>query len=135
MRDFTVKFFLKKDDFISDDFESVCIPASSSTEAISLCFDYLQDQVIQNSNLTADISNNEVIVSDYDGNYVESYVNFSVDSEIKKLRLDLGLSRAELSRRLEIPLRNLENWESSVVSPAHWVEKLLLEKLESMKLS
>ena len=135
MRDFTVKFFLKKDDVVSGDFESVCISASSSTEAISLCLDYIQDQVIQNSNLSADIINNEVIVSDYDGNYVESYVNFYVDSEIKKLRLELCLSRAELSRRLEIPLRNLENWESSTVSPAHWAEKLLLEKLESMKLS
>ena len=135
MRDFTVKFFLKKDDVVSDDFESVCVSASSSTEAISLCLDYIQDQVIQNSNLSADIINNEVIVSDYDGNYVESYVNFYVDSEIKKLRFELCLSRAELSRRLEIPLRNLENWESSTVSPAHWAEKLLLEKLESMKLS
>lgn len=52
---------------------------------------------------------------------------------IKEKREELGISRAELSRLLDIPIRTLENWESGVNSPPKWAEKLLLEKLETLK--
>lgn len=54
-------------------------------------------------------------------------------SMIKKKREELGISRAELSRRLEIPMRTLQNWEIGENNPPKWAEKLILEKLENMK--
>lgn len=49
---------------------------------------------------------------------------------IKEARIAAGLSRAEMSRRFEIPVRTLENWEAGVNSPPIWAEKLISEKLE-----
>lgn len=49
---------------------------------------------------------------------------------IKEARTRAGFSRAWLSRELEIPIRTLENWESGKRNPAHWAEKLILEKIE-----
>lgn len=45
-------------------------------------------------------------------------------------RLLAGLSRAEMARCFEIPIRTLENWESGVNSPPRWAEKLIIEKLD-----
>lgn len=44
-----------------------------------------------------------------------------------------GISRAEMSRRFEIPIRTLENWESGVNQPPIWAEKLIIEKLERIQ--
>ncbi len=52
---------------------------------------------------------------------------------IKKARTLAGLSRAEMSRKFEIPIRTLENWESGVNHPPVWAEKLIIEKLIIMK--
>ena len=49
-------------------------------------------------------------------------------NKIKEKRLEIGLSRAEMSRRFEIPIRTLENWDAGANQPAPWIEKLLLEK-------
>ena len=54
-------------------------------------------------------------------------------NKIKEKRLELGLSRAEMSRRFEIPIRTLENWDAGKNTPAPWIEKLILEKLDTMK--
>jgi DNA-binding transcriptional regulator YiaG len=51
---------------------------------------------------------------------------------IKEARMKAGISRAEMSRRFEIPIRTLENWESGVNQPPAWAEKLIVEKLYSM---
>lgn len=52
---------------------------------------------------------------------------------IKEKRQEIGMSRAGLSRVLEIPIRTLEDWESGKRTPPAWAEKLIIEKLESMK--
>lgn len=52
---------------------------------------------------------------------------------IKEARLVAGLSRAEMSRRFEIPLRTIEEWEAERRTPPKYVEKLIIEKLETMK--
>lgn len=52
---------------------------------------------------------------------------------IRGKRLKAGLSRAEMSRRFEIPIRTLENWEAGVNQPPVWAEKLIIEKLEQIK--
>lgn len=113
--------------------EEIPVEASSADEAIELVKDYLRDQVIQNSEYTADIENGCVVVSDDDGETVECYFNFKCECAIRAARQEAGLSRAEMSRIFEIPLRTLENWEAGTRLPAHWAEKLIVEKLESMK--
>ncbi len=45
--------------------------------------------------------------------------------KIDAIRSISGLSRAEFSRRYEIPVRSLENWESGVRKCPEYVEKLL----------
>lgn len=52
---------------------------------------------------------------------------------IKEAREQAGLSRAEMSRRFEIPIRTLEDWDSGKSKPPAYVEKLIIEKLETMK--
>ena len=52
---------------------------------------------------------------------------------IKEAREQAGLSRAEMSRRFEIPIRTLEDWENGKRTTPPYVEKLIIEKLETMK--
>ena len=52
---------------------------------------------------------------------------------IKEARIAAGLSRAEMSRRFEIPIRTLEDWDNGKRTPPPYVEKLIIEKLETMK--
>lgn len=54
-------------------------------------------------------------------------------NKIKEKRLEIGMSRAEMSRRFGIPLRTLENWDAGVNQPPEWVERLLLESLDRIK--
>lgn len=56
-----------------------------------------------------------------------------MENKIKQKRIEIGMSRAEMSRQFEIPLRTLENWDADVNHPPAWAEKLILEKLESFK--
>lgn len=43
----------------------------------------------------------------------------------KEIRAILGISRAEFSRRYEIPIRTLEGWDAGVRKPPEWLLKLL----------
>lgn len=52
--------------------------------------------------------------------------------KIETARKALGMSRAEMSRQFEIPVRTLENWDAGVRQCPVWAEKLILEKLERM---
>lgn len=42
-----------------------------------------------------------------------------------EIRALLGISRAEFSRRYEIPIRTLENWDAGTRQPPEWAVKLL----------
>jgi DNA-binding transcriptional regulator YiaG len=55
-----------------------------------------------------------------------------MENSIKEARIKAGLSMAEMSRKFEIPVRTLENWEAGKRNPAPWAEKLIIEKLKSM---
>lgn len=139
MREYKVKYRVDDVEMMrgekphSEIYEEVPVEASSADEAIELVKDYLRDQVIQNSEYEAYIKNACVMVTDDEGNAVESYYGFSCECAIRAARTEAGLSRAEMSRIFEIPLRTLENWEAGTRLPAHWAEKLIVEKLESMK--
>ena len=52
---------------------------------------------------------------------------------IKEARESIGMSRAEMSRQFEIPIRTLEDWDAGKSSPPPYVAKLIIEKLLSMK--
>lgn len=52
---------------------------------------------------------------------------------IKEAREAAGLSRAEMARQFEIPIRTLEEWDAGRRTPPPYVEKLIIEKLETMK--
>ena len=52
---------------------------------------------------------------------------------IKEAREAAGLSRAEMSRLFEIPVRTLEEWDAGRRTPPPYVEKLIVEKLETIK--
>lgn len=52
---------------------------------------------------------------------------------IKEAREAAGLSRAEMSRRFEIPVRTLEEWDAGRRMPPPYVEKLIVEKLEAIR--
>ena len=56
-----------------------------------------------------------------------------MSSKIKEARAAIGMSRAEMHRVFEIPIRTLEDWDSGKRNPSVWAEKLILEKLERMK--
>lgn len=48
---------------------------------------------------------------------------------IAEMRNYIGVSRAEFSRRYNIPLRTLESWESEVRTPPEYVLQLLEESV------
>ena len=52
---------------------------------------------------------------------------------IKEARDQAGLSRAEMSRLFEIPIRTLEEWDAGRRTPPPYVEKLIIEKLETIR--
>lgn len=52
---------------------------------------------------------------------------------IKSARLEAGLTQLEMSILLEIPKRTIENWEGGKRTPPLWAEKLVIEKLKSLK--
>lgn len=53
--------------------------------------------------------------------------------KIEEARRALGMSRAEMSRQFEIPVRTLEDWDAGARKCPVWAERLILEKLERMK--
>lgn len=57
-----------------------------------------------------------------------------MEETIKEKRLRAGISRAEMSRILDIPIRTLENWESGTNRPPEWAEKMIIEKLNEIQL-
>lgn len=48
---------------------------------------------------------------------------------IKEARLRAGLTQQQMSDRLGIPKRTIENWEGGQRSCPEWAERLILEKL------
>lgn len=53
-------------------------------------------------------------------------------SQIKKYRMEAGLTQATMSELFEIPKRTIESWEMGTRIPPKYVEKLIIEKLEQL---
>lgn len=53
--------------------------------------------------------------------------------EIKKYRQAAGLTQKQFSDIFEIPLDVVKSWDAGRRNPPIWVEKLIIEKLETLK--
>lgn len=53
-----------------------------------------------------------------------------IENELKDLRKKYGLTQKELSEKLGIPQRTIENWEGGQRKPPQWVINLIEFKLE-----
>lgn len=51
-------------------------------------------------------------------------------SKIKEARLRANISQADMSKRLEIPKRTIEAWETGDRNPPAYVERLVVAELE-----
>ena len=52
---------------------------------------------------------------------------------IKEARQAAGLTQKQMSELLEIPKRTIEDWDADKKHPPKWAEKLILEKLETLR--
>jgi len=54
-------------------------------------------------------------------------------NEIKKSRLETGMTRAEVAKKLEIPYRTFEDWEQDRSYPKPYIERLIIKEIKSLK--
>jgi DNA-binding transcriptional regulator YiaG len=64
--------------------------------------------------------------------YNSSSLFIEINDEISNGINKDNLSRASLSRMLDIPIRTLEDWDAGKSTPPVWVERLVIEKLEDL---
>ena len=57
----------------------------------------------------------------------------SFPDQLKSIRADLGKSVKEITDLLEVPRRTWEDWEAGKRTPPRYVEKLIVEKLNSLQ--
>ena len=55
--------------------------------------------------------------------------NKPFSDQLKEARKKIGYSQRALSKELELPIRTIENWETSQRTPPAWTAELILEKL------
>ena len=53
--------------------------------------------------------------------------------QFKVARKAAGLTQQGVEDQMQIPRRTVQDWESGRMTPPPYVQKLVLEKLESMK--
>ena len=58
--------------------------------------------------------------------------NKPFSDQLKEARKKIGYSQRALSKELELPIRTIENWETSQRTPPAWTAELILEKLYNM---
>ena len=49
---------------------------------------------------------------------------------IKEARMEAGLTQAQLSKWLGIPIRTIADWDRGARTPSDWVTRLVVEKIE-----
>lgn len=53
--------------------------------------------------------------------------------QIKEYRQAIGLTQKEFSELFEIPIDVVKSWDSGRRKPPEWAEKLIIEKLSTLK--
>lgn len=56
----------------------------------------------------------------------------SFAEELKKYRNTAGLSKQTLADRMSIPLRTIEDWEAGRREPAEYLQRFVLQELETI---
>lgn len=51
---------------------------------------------------------------------------------IKEARIAANLTQKQLSELLDIPLRTIESWETGIRKPPAYVERLIVDKLNTL---
>lgn len=51
-------------------------------------------------------------------------------NKIKEARKKAGLTQEQMSEKMGIPKRTIQNWENGVTKPPEYVERLVVENLE-----
>lgn len=92
---------------------------------------YLDGNVVSVEDSDFDESDRKFIFS-YD-EIQEKSSEKSDSCKISNARKCAGLTQKAMSDLLEIPLRTIENWENGKRNPPPWAEKLIAQKLESLK--
>lgn len=59
--------------------------------------------------------------------------NKEEEKMIKDVRKSVGLTQKQFSALFEIPIDVVKSWDSGRRKPPEWAEKLIIEKLNSIK--
>ena len=57
----------------------------------------------------------------------------SFAEELKKARTEAGITQTQMFELLGIPRRTVQDWERGIITPAGYVQRLLLKELENTK--
>ena len=53
-------------------------------------------------------------------------------NKLKQARLSAGLTQQEMSNKLNIPCRTIQNWEADKHLPPKWAEGLVIKELNTI---
>lgn len=53
--------------------------------------------------------------------------------KFKAARKDAGLTQEEMLAAMDIPRRTVQDWEKGIMTPPPYVQRLVLEKLETLR--
>lgn len=76
---------------------------------------------------------NDCFEPDFYDIVTEDHSTITYGVELKIARKNAGLTQKAMSEQLEIPKRTIEDWERNIFEPAPWIQKLVLDKLKSIK--
>lgn len=54
---------------------------------------------------------------------------------LKEAREKAGISKTEMARKLEIPIRTIEDWEAGRRKPPEYVKRLVIRELKRIELN
>lgn len=75
----------------------------------------------------------DVVDKKFYGAYMYAWSCDIYKNKIKNARNEAGLTQKEFSEMFEIPLDTVKHWDSGRRNPPEWAEKLIIEKLGTLK--
>lgn len=115
--------------------------SGNTTDISQICYsvvfeiEYKSNELFVTNNLGRTI----VIKSGFVWCYREDIKTFETERDhpeiqtISQAREYAGITRTEMSNRLGIPLRSIEDWESGRRTPSAWAERLIISELLKIK--
>lgn len=133
---YSKKHIYKKDDFSILTFWKVVRHKDGDSSVFYLdgynkiCSAYLQGDYIEDELEQFETGDQFNAKFDPFGGMVHATKLASQTSMIKRYREYAGISRAQMSRDFEIPIRTLEDWESGKNKCPKYTERLIIDKLK-----